>query len=144
MKMSKATFTKVSKTDAPLYGPKKLLLSGFPAKAQPLFLKVMEMAGIADVPTVWANTHEDADTILADLMAKKDKTGWEVDSELPRAVIVAGIKQKELPVLMSTCRQAGMGEALWAVLTPTSETWPLKQLLAELESERCAMQKKGK
>ncbi len=142
--MSKSTFSKVSKTDTPLYGPRKLLLCGFPAKAQPLFLKVMEMAGIGDVPTVWANTPDDADTLLSDLMAAEDKTGWEADSQLPRAVIVGGIKQKELPVLMNTCREAGMGQSLWAVVTPTSETWTLKQLLAELESERCAMQKQAK
>ncbi|MBI5895900.1 MAG: DUF3783 domain-containing protein, partial [Desulfobacterales bacterium] len=43
--------------------------------------------------------------------------------------------------LMSGCRQAGMRQALWAALTPTSESWPLGQLLKELSTERAALAK---
>ncbi len=139
--MSKSTFTKLSQTDEPLYGPRKLLLCGFSAEVRSKFLKVMEMAGLADVPIGWAGG-EDADLLLSDLMSRPGDSGRETDSELPRAVVVGGIAQKQLPVLMATCRQAGMGQSLWAVLTPTSETWTLKALLTELEAERCAMQKR--
>jgi hypothetical protein len=33
-----------------------------------------------------------------------------------------------------------MQPALWAALTPTSETWPLKRLLTELQAERKALE----
>jgi hypothetical protein len=139
--MTQSTFTKLSQTDKPLYGPRKLLLCGFSTQARPNFLKVLEMACLADVPVVWADGN-DADTLLSELMSRPGGSGSETDSELPRAVVVGGIAQKELPVLMSACRQAGMGQSLWAVLTPTSETWTLKTLLTELKAERCAMQKR--
>jgi hypothetical protein len=40
---------------------------------------------------------------------------------------------------MTLCRKTGMQSSLWAALTPTSETWPLAQLLAELQAERKAL-----
>ena len=64
-------------------------------------------------------------------------------STLPRAIIVAGITERQLQTLMAVCRKTGMKQALWATLTPTSETWLLKQLLAELTAERKALHKKG-
>ncbi|MBI5580868.1 MAG: DUF3783 domain-containing protein [Deltaproteobacteria bacterium] len=35
-----------------------------------------------------------------------------------------------------------MQQALWACLTPVSETWPLQQLLSELTRGREAVQKR--
>jgi hypothetical protein len=35
-----------------------------------------------------------------------------------------------------------MQQALWATLTPTSETWTLEALLAELAAEQQALSKK--
>jgi len=32
-----------------------------------------------------------------------------------------------------------MKPALWAAMTPTSQTWPLEQLLEELQAERKAL-----
>ena len=40
---------------------------------------------------------------------------------------------------MAVCRNAGMRQALWATLTPMSETWMLKDLLAELSAEKEAL-----
>jgi len=40
---------------------------------------------------------------------------------------------------MAVCRAAGMKNALWAALTPTSEQWSIGQLLSELASERQAL-----
>jgi hypothetical protein len=45
---------------------------------------------------------------------------------------------------MGGCRQAQMKPALWATLTPTSETWALQDLLKELSAERRAMQDQKK
>jgi hypothetical protein len=36
-----------------------------------------------------------------------------------------------------------MMNALWATLTPTSESWTIQQLLTELAAERKAMGKSG-
>ena len=67
-----------------------------------------------------------------------------VSSTLPRAVIVSGLTEAQLISLMNVCKKSGMQPALWACLTPVSETWPLQQLLTELAREREAMQKKSR
>ncbi|MGA6925806.1 MAG: DUF3783 domain-containing protein, partial [Desulfosarcina sp.] len=51
-------------------------------------------------------------------------------------IVVSGITENQLHALMTLTRESGMQPALWAALTPTSETWTLKQLLAELQAER--------
>jgi hypothetical protein len=45
---------------------------------------------------------------------------------------------------MTLCRKTGMQQSLWAALTPTSETWPLGQLLSELQAERKALSERRK
>jgi hypothetical protein len=136
--MTNGTFEKVQRSDQPMYGPRKLLLCGFPAAAQPAFLDVLKLAGLEGIPVVWASEEKENDTLAA-LLTHSDGNGMGNDSTLARAIIVAGITQNELHVLMTTCRQGGMRPALWAALTPTSQTWPLKQLLAELQAERKAL-----
>ena len=139
------TFEKVTASDKLMYGPRKLLLCGFPAEAQPKFKTLLKMIGLADLPVIWA-VSEQARLRLADLLDLADGTGEGVSSLLSRAIIVSGITEKELHTLMNACRQTGMKAALWAAVSPTSETWTLEQLLTELEAERTAMKKmkKGK
>jgi hypothetical protein len=141
--MADGTFERVQHSDNRLYGPQKLLLCGFPAAAQPNFSAVRQIAGLTEVPVVWAN-QDDLDQPIATLLALPDGSGAGVDSAMARAVVVGGITENQLHALMSSCRQAGMKPALWAVLTPTSETWPLGQLLDELQAERDALAKKKK
>jgi hypothetical protein len=138
--MTDATFEKVTQTDEPMYGPKKLILCGFPAQAQPKLMMVLEMVGLQDVPVVWAN-QGDGQSTLSDLVRLPNQTGADSGSTLPRAIIVSGITQNQLHNLMAVCRKSGMQQALWAALTPTSETWPLIQLLKELQAERKALSK---
>jgi hypothetical protein len=137
----KATFTKVSRTEDRLYGPRKLLICGFPLAERSGFLDIMKSAEIEDVPTVWVES-EQADDIIKDLFALSDMSGCKSESKLFRAVIMGGITQKELHQLMGTYRNKGMAHVLWAVLTPTSEIWTLKMLLEELDAERCKMLEK--
>jgi hypothetical protein len=139
--MTHAKFEKISPSDKSLYGSRKLLLCGFSAKAQSKFMTVLKMVGLETTSTVWA-TSEQGDTRLYDLLELSDGTGRGASSDLPRAVIVSGITEKELHRLMAVCRKSGMHQALWATLTPTSETWTLKQLLAEISAERRAFQKR--
>ncbi len=138
--MTDGTFEKVQHSDNRLYGPQKLLVCGFPAAAQPKFNAVRQMAGLMRVPVVWAN-QDDRDRPIAALLDLPDDVGAGIDSTLPRAIVVCGITENQLHALMSSCRQAGMQQTLWAVLTPTSETWPLIQLLDELQAERDALAK---
>ena len=139
--MSDATFEKMSPSDKPMYGPRKLLICGFSSKAQPKFVKLLEIIALSEMPKVWV-TDAHAGSLISEVLALEDNTGWAIGSELPRAVIMSGVTQNELHLLMSGSRQAGMKPPLWATLTPTSETWTVQDLLKELSAEHQAMQKK--
>jgi len=136
--MTDAGFQKVTQSDNLLYGPRKLLLCGFPAGAQSKFIRLLKMIGLSEMPMVWV-TEDQADNRLADLVQLEDGTGAGASSELPRAIIMSGISQMELHLLMSGCRKSGMRQPLWATLTPTSETWSIQNLLKELAAEHAAM-----
>lgn len=137
--MTDAAFEKITLSDKPLYGPEKLIVCGFSAELQPKFEVVLDMAGLKQVPLVWALENQQ-DARLSDLAGLPSGSGRGESSALPRAIIVAGITERQLQTLMAVCRQSGMKKALWATLTPISETWLLKDLLAELSAEREAMQ----
>ena len=139
--MSDADFQKVTQTDDSLHGPRKLLLCGFAAEVQSKFKELLKMIGLNELPLVWV-TDDQADTRVGDLIQLEDGSGTGASSTLPRAIIMAGITQKELHILMSGCRQSGMKQPLWATLTPTSETWAIKELLKELAAEHKAMQQR--
>ena len=141
--MTDGTFEKVQHSDNRMYGPQKLLLCGFPVSSQPKFRSVLEMAGLQTVDVVWANEENAEDTLSALLNLPAD-SGAGRGSTLPRAVIVAGIMEKQLHSLMTLCRKSGMQQVLWAALTPTSESWRLDQLLKELQAERKALSKRKK
>jgi hypothetical protein len=138
--MIDASFEKIGQSSRPLYGERKLLLCGFAPPAQSKFKTLLAMIGMAPLPLVWASG-EDGDTLVEGLMRQPDGHGQGTDSPWPRAIIMGGILESELHQLMSGCRQAGMQQALWATLTPTSGQWPLKRLLTELSAEREAMAK---
>ncbi len=139
--MSEGGFEKVSQSDEPMYGPRKLLICGFPADAHPKFAKFLEIIGLPDLQKIWvAEAH--AGRLISDLLALEDNTGWGEPSGLPRAIIMCGLTQNELHLLMSASRQAGMKPPLWATLTPTSETWTAQGLLEELAAEHQAMQQR--
>jgi len=140
--MSKAMFEKITESDIPLYGPKKILLCGFPQAAHPKFIKVLEYAGIPDVPVIWV-TDGLSNSRISELLEMPASTGTGIDSSLSRAILVAGISQKQLHSLMEVCRKTGMKQALWATVTPISEKWSVNDLLRELEEERRALNKTG-
>ncbi len=139
--MKDSGFEAVSQSDTLLYGPRKLLVCGFPAQVQSKFLELLEMIGLSNLPVVWICPDQSGEKVstLAEL---PDKSGWGISSDLPRAIIVCGIAEKELHLLMDGCRKSGMKRPLWAVLTPSSEKWKLSFLLSELAAEREALEKK--
>ena len=139
--MVDAKFEKVAHSDRPFYGARKLLVCGFDVKAQSGFKEMLQTAGIKDIPVVWVTSGQ-ADTQLSVLMEQPGDSNSGVSSTLPGAIIVSGITENELHRLMDTYRKTDMKPVLWAALTPTSETWSVKTLLAELNAERKAMQRK--
>ena len=98
------------------------------------------MAQIDDLPVIWLRS-EDLRIPLQEIMTFPGGTGSGISSELPRAVIAAGISENELYQLMAVCRKTGMKSALWATLTPVNEKWCLGDLLEELQKERELMKK---
>ena len=136
--MDDAGFEKLSRSDNPLYGPRKLLLCGFEAEAQAKFAKLMALLNLTDLPLIWVGADQ-AGMSLAALLELPDNSGGGLSSSLPRAVIMSGITETELYRLMGGCKKAGMQAALWAALTPTSQGWTVAQLLRELSAERQAM-----
>jgi hypothetical protein len=139
--MTEAKFEKITHSATRLYGPPKLLVCGFPESAQSKFASLIATAGLAEVPRLWATRHHLTE-VLSELMNLPDGTGLGASSDLPRAVIVSGIQEKQLHALMALCRKTGMQPDLWAVLTPISEKWTLQALLSELQAEKRAFQRK--
>ena len=137
--MSEGGFEKVMASDEPMYGPRKLLICGFSSEIQPHVAKLLEVLKLSDIPRIWV-TAEHAGSLISDVLALEDNTGWGVTSELPRSIIMCGLTQNELHLLMSGSREAGMKPPLWATLTPTSESWTIQDLLKELAAEHQAMQ----
>ena len=140
--MSEGGFEKVSPSDKPMYGPRKLLICGFSADIQPHVVKLMEILKLSEIPRIWV-TEEHAGSLISEVLALADDTGLGVSSDLPRAIIMCGLTQNQLHILMSGSREAGMKPPLWATLTPTSETWALRDLLKELVAEHQAMQQRN-
>ncbi|MBU1535913.1 DUF3783 domain-containing protein [Myxococcota bacterium] len=128
-------FTPLDADDQPLFGERKLLFTGFSAQAQPNVLKLLAMAGLPDLELVWASD-EHLETTVDTLFSMPSGTGAGQDSTLPRGIIVGGITQRELHTLMQGTKATGMKRPLWAVRTPTSQTWTLKLLLSHLIAER--------
>jgi len=137
--MEKPKFEKISASEKRLYGPEKLLLCGFPVTAQPKFNKLLQVIGLESLSKAWVAT-EQQNTTVSELLCLPDESGAGLPSDLPRAIVAAGITENDLLQLMAVCKKAGMARALWATLTPTSEKWTIGQLLSELESERRAME----
>lgn len=133
--MTDGTFERVQRSDKCMYGPQKLLLCGFSEPAQAPFASLLKTAGLPDVPVVWVD-EESQHRTLSELLNQPAGSGAGRGSEMPRAIVVSGITENQLHALMTLTRESGMQPALWAALTPTSETWTLKQLLAELQAER--------
>lgn len=138
--MNDAKFDKITLSEKLLYGPEKLIVCGFSKDVQSKFEAVLSMAGLKRIAVSWAHQGQ-LDLRLSQILALPSGSGRGTSSSLPRAVVVAGITEKQLQTLMAVCRQAGMKQALWATLTPASETWKLKDLLAELAAEREALHK---
>jgi len=138
-----ASFKKLSRSDEPLYGPRKILLCGFSPSDQNSFMSLIAQAGLRDAPQVWVAADQ-TDMLVADLLRLPDQTGHGQASTLPRAVILSGVTENEIHRLMALNRKISRQATIWATVTPVSETWTLKNLLRELQAERKALSRKKK
>ena len=137
--MSHHGFSKVgASAKKRLYGPRAALVCGYTAQEQDTLLAMLERFHLADLPALFA-TAEDMDKSVGEVLASAPDHGRGADSPLPRAVILSGVTEKELSTIMAAWKHLGLAPQNWATLTPTSELWPLMDLLAELDLERLAL-----
>lgn len=125
-----------------LYGPRALLVCGYTAEEQVLFQDMLTRFHLADIPVIFA-LGDAMDEHVGELLARPGGSGQGQDSPLPRAVILSGVTEKELSTIMAAWKHLGLPRQNWATLTPTSETWPLIDLLTELDLERAALAPRG-
>lgn len=136
----KAEFKKVDKSDKRMYGPRGLLVCGYPEEERDSFLDFVKNT-LDEIPVIFG-VNTDIDTKLGDLFEHAHKDGMTHPSDLSRAVIMSGLSQNELHSLMGAYRGESLVPQLWATLTPVSENWTLKALLIELLAEAEKMRKK--
>jgi len=139
--MSEGNFEKIQESDERMYGPKGILVCGYPPPEHRFFALFMEKAGFSDRPIIFAKT-EDAGKTLKELLGLNSGWGMGEPTDLPRAVIMSGFTQNEVHRIMVAYRQAGLPTQLWATLTPVSENWLLSDLLRELVKENEHFKKK--
>jgi hypothetical protein len=134
----KGSFTKIAKSEKRMYGPKKLLVCGYPEEERAGFIKLTDKVGLGGIRVIFATSH-DLGTSIGDILSHENKVGLKGESNMPRAVVMSGLSQNELHRLMAAYRKAGRSHQIWATLTPFSEKWPLEHLLNELQAEERAM-----
>ena len=139
----KGQFTKIGKSKNRMYGPKGLLVCGYPEEERTDFLKLVDEVGLVGIRIVFASSH-DLGASVGGILAHENKAGIVGPSNMQRAVVMSGLTQNELHRLMADYRKAGFARQIWATLTPVSEKWPLEQLLNELQAEDKAMKNKRK
>ena len=139
--MSEGKFEKIQESDERMYGPKGILVCGYPPAEHRFFALFMEKAGFSDRPIIFAKT-EDAGRPVKELLGLTTESGIGEPTDLPRAVIMSGFTQNEVHRIMVAYRQAGLPAQLWATLTPVSENWLLSDLLRELVKENEFFKKK--
>jgi hypothetical protein len=137
----KSGFNRIDRSDKKMYGPRGLLVCGYPEEERNIFMDFISKLDMKDVPVVFTGNTDIEKTVGA-LLTLKHKEGITGPSDLPRSVIMSGLNQDELHGLMEAYRKAGFMSQIWASLTPVNETWTLKALLIELLAEAKAMQKK--
>ena len=140
--MTQGTFKKVGKSRKRMYGPRGILVCGYPASEQSSLLYLLEENGFSDLPAIFVS-NTDLSRSLKELFASPHSSGLGEDSEMRRAIIMSGFSQKELYKLMALYRLAELPPQLWASLTPISEKWSVAQLLNELAAESEAIKKQG-
>lgn len=138
MPNAETTFRPVGDTDSRMHGATAVLASGFSVADQQTLRDMMDAAGLQDVGIVFI-TAGALPLTLAALAALPAGTHAGETAELPRALVMSGLTERQLHAMMDSYRQSGLPRPLWASVTPTSADWTIKTLLVELLKEREAM-----
>ena len=141
--MTNGTFEKIGKSEERMYGPKGIIVCGYPPPEHEPLANALEKLGLGDRPIIFVANNTVSET-LKDVLAFENRSGLGQPSDMARAVIMSGFTQEEVHRLMNAYRQAGLPRQLWATLTPASETWSVSQLLEELAAEDEALKKTTK
>jgi hypothetical protein len=139
--MNEGTFHKMASSEKRMYGPKGLVICGFPPAEHAPLADALDQIGFSDRPLIFA-VEKDSTKTLKEVLSAEDRSGMGYSSTLHRAIIMSGFLQSEVHTLMTAFRQAGLPRQLWATVTPVSENWTLAALLTELAQEDRAMQQK--
>ena len=134
---------KVGNSPKKMYGPRKLLVCGYSDPEQQTLLLLLKNSGLSVIPVIFA-INEDLQKPLTEVLGSDHGCGQGGISEMKRALIMSGFTQKQLHTLMEAYRRAKLPIQHWATLTPTSEKWPVADLLDELEAEAEAMRRQRK
>jgi hypothetical protein len=141
--MNETTFQKMERSEKRMYGPKGILICGYPPNEHAPLAEALEQIGYGDRPFIFV-TDEDAGRTVGEVLTLGDRWGMGQPSEMARAMIMSGFTHQEVHTIMSAYRKVGLPNQLWATLTPVSETWPVSRLLGELAAEAEAMKKRGR
>jgi len=133
-------FRKVKKSQKKMYGPRKLIVCGYPDLDRRALLSLLAENDFNDLPVIFVTTRDLKKTI-SELLTLSDRSGHDASSRMERALIMSGFTQNELHRLMKAYRNSGLPKQLWATVTPISENWPVEKLLGELSAEAAAFKK---
>jgi len=138
MPKAETTFRPVGNSEQKMHGHTAVLISGFSAGEQHALRQQLPGWGLDHVPLINIAA-ESLSLSLADATSLPDQSNLGQTPQLPRAVIISGLQERQLNSLMRGYREAGFARPLWASVTPTSASWTVKYLLVELLKEREAM-----
>jgi len=132
--MPDASFKKVGNSDIPMYGTKRLLISGYAPEAQETLLAFLTRHGFGETPILFV-TDETASLSLKEIITLPAMAGRGTETTLKKAVIMSGFTEKELHDLLGAFRSSPLPRPFFATLTPVSENWSHRKLLNELSKE---------
>lgn len=132
------TFTPLGDSDRVLPGPRALVVCGLTAAERDTLSVVQDPRALRDAALIAAG-EADAETPLLEVAGLPDGHGAGRDSGLARAVIMSGLREKEVHAVMAFYKGLGLPRPLWATMTPTSAAWPLRALLDHLGEEAAAV-----
>ncbi len=138
MPKAETTFRPIGDSDKKMYGTSAVLISGFSAEEQSALRQHLDNWDMQAIPLIVV-APDTLPLTLADASGLPDQTNFGQTPELPRAVIMSGLEERQLNTLMRGYREAALTRPLWASVTAYSAKWSVKYLLVELLKEREAM-----
>jgi hypothetical protein len=138
MPKAETTFEPIGSSDSRMHGETAILASGYSVSQQKTLRAMMDTAGLQDVGVVYI-VAESLPLTLKELARLPAESNAGKTAELPQAVVMSGLTEKQLHAMMDNYRESSLPRPLWASVTPTSANWTIKYLLVELLKEREAM-----